>query len=69
MEQIPLWVSLTQIGASVFLGLAALAVGIASATISYRNNFGWKPVVFPTWHRYTIGPIGGVKSVVFAFDI
>jgi hypothetical protein len=44
------WVSVAQIGASVFLGLAALAVAIASAVFSYRNNFGWKPLCIVITH-------------------
>lgn len=48
MPDLPLtvWVSNAQIGASVFLGLAALGVGIASAICLTRNNFGWKPLCF-----------------------
>jgi hypothetical protein len=42
---LPIWVSISQIGASAFLGLAALLVAIASAVFSYRHNFGWKPIV------------------------
>jgi len=43
MQQLPLWVSLTQIGASIFLGVAAVLVAGLSFYWSYRNNFGWKP--------------------------
>lgn len=46
MEQVPLWVSLTQIGASIFLGLSALVVAVLGLRWSYRNNFGWDPVAF-----------------------
>ena len=45
MTQLPVWVSIAQIVASVFLALAALIVGIASAVFTYRNNFGWAPVI------------------------
>lgn len=44
MEQIPIWLSYTQIGSSIFLGLSALIVAGLSLRWSYRNNFGWKPV-------------------------
>lgn len=48
MNQIPEWLAYTQISASIFLGLAALCVGVGSFIISYRNNFGWKPLAFVT---------------------
>lgn len=63
------WLMLAQTIATAILGAGAIAVAIVSAVIAYQNNFGWKPVAFPTWHRYSIDPIGRLQSVVFAFDI
>lgn len=53
MDKVPVWVSLTQIGASIFLGIAALVVSITSAIVAYRNNFGWKPIALVS--RYSLG--------------
>jgi len=48
MEQVPLWVSLTQIGASILLGVSAFVVAVLGLNWSYRNNFGWKPIALIT---------------------
>ena len=46
MEQVPLWVSLTQIGASLFVGIAGFTLAVVSAKWNYRNNFGYAPTAF-----------------------
>lgn len=38
MDQVPLWVSLAQIGASIFLGAAALCVALTSVWLTYRAS-------------------------------
>jgi hypothetical protein len=43
MSQLPLWVAVSQIAASIILGVAAFFVAALSSYFSYRNNFGWKP--------------------------
>jgi hypothetical protein len=42
----PTWIQIAQFIAYVSLTVTGVTVAAASLFISYRNNFGWKPVVF-----------------------
>lgn len=42
----PTWLQIAQFIAYVALTLTGVTVAAASLFISYRNNFGWKPVLF-----------------------
>src|SRR5260221_9902681 len=41
-----------QLVAYIMLTLASLMVGVASALIAYRSNFGWKPLLLVTSHGF-----------------
>ena len=45
MDDFLKWVPLVQAGSSIFLGVAGFALAIVTAYWSYRNNFGWEPIV------------------------
>jgi hypothetical protein len=42
----PNLVTILQIGVSTLLSLAGFFVGAVALRVSYRNNFGWKPLVW-----------------------
>lgn len=42
----PKLITLLQIGVSTLLSLAGFFVGAVALFVSYRNNFGWEPVVW-----------------------
>ena len=65
MEEFPKLVSLAQAGSSIFLGVAGFALAIVTAYWSYRNNFGWEPVVIlgrlGLQGIYVVDPLGNIN--------
>jgi hypothetical protein len=63
----PKLVTLMQIGVSTLLSLAGFFVGVVALIVSYRNNFGWRPVVWV--HKRWDGSDGGDRWAGAMFEI
>lgn len=65
----PEWLAYTQIVANMTLATAAFCVAVASAIFSYRDNFGWKPVILFTAKGIKYAPDSANIYIILCFEV